>query len=130
MRIAVMCMAAALVGSAPALALPGKPLTAAHKKQIASAVKQQLKDPESAQFRWPAPHKFGLYCGWVNAKNSYGGYTGFQPFMIMGGVGDGPKSDGSFLVMDTTIGSSGDDQTIVLKMCSDHGFDMSGPPAS
>ena len=48
---------------------------------------QQLKDPESA--RWfglhvASPKKPGgppLLCGWVNSKNSFGGYVGFKPFL-------------------------------------------------
>jgi hypothetical protein len=117
---------AALIGiSSSGSALPSKPLTAANKQQIATAIRNLLKDPDSARFRWPAVREWGLYCGWVNAKNSYGGYTGFQPFMIIGGVGDGPRSDGKFLVIKAEIGGG---DGIVEKMCVDHGFDMSGPP--
>ena len=42
-------------------------------------VKEQLRDPESAQFQ---NVKNG--CGEVNAKNSYGGYTGFKKFYTKG----------------------------------------------
>lgn len=51
-------------------------------------VKQQLKDPSSAQFRnafitTPADDTSQIsYCGEVNAKNAYGGYTGFKPFFV------------------------------------------------
>ena len=127
MRFKASIFVTLLISSAIAGAAPTKPLTAAHKLQIAKHVKALLKDPDSAKFKWPAPTEFGLYCGWVNAKNSYGGYTGFEPFMVLGGVGDGPKSDGSFLVFQTTIGS-GDDLLTVVKMCSEHGFDMKKPP--
>jgi len=42
-----------------------------------------MKDPESARFEWPyefTPNKSGAdwTCARVNAKNSYGGYTGFK----------------------------------------------------
>lgn len=40
-------------------------------------VKSTLKDPESAEFR-----NVKGYCGEVNAKNSYGGYTGFDKFYV------------------------------------------------
>lgn len=107
----------------------GTTLSEQNKQIIARAVKDQLKDPDSAKFKWPAPLKFGLYCGWVNAKNSYGGYTGFQPYMVIGGVGTGSKSDGKFLIVgDVTIGSGDDDLMIVYKMCSEHGFSMEEPP--
>lgn len=41
-----------------------------------------LKDPDSSQFRglFLNPSKTAL-CGEVNAKNSYGGYVGFRPFV-------------------------------------------------
>jgi hypothetical protein len=62
-----------------------------------------LKDPDSAKFSdmkiLKASHSDGSFtfiCGRVNAKNSFGGYTGFQDFvvyrretnMIEGGIGD------------------------------------------
>lgn len=51
---------------------------------IESAVRQQLRDPDSAQFR---DIKIGtgddahFVCGYVNAKNGFGGYIGFTRFM-------------------------------------------------
>lgn len=48
-----------------------------------------LKDPDSAQFKdiaaSIAEEENGIVeaCGYVNAKSSYGGYTGFQPFSIV-----------------------------------------------
>ena len=46
-----------------------------------------LADPDNARFRNVeiVPHRFipsyFTLCGQVNARNSLGGYTGFQPFM-------------------------------------------------
>lgn len=40
-------------------------------------VRNSLKDPTSAKFQ-----NLKKYCGEVNAKNSYGGYTGFKKFYI------------------------------------------------
>ena len=65
------------------------------KLDAEKAVKAMLKDPASAQFS-------GLYvvfeppddgvrrvavCGYVNARNSYGGYTGKQRFVASGHIG-------------------------------------------
>jgi hypothetical protein len=50
-------------------------------------VKPALKDPDSAQFRgvFVSGNKlFWHVCGEVNSKNSFGGYTGFQRFMVDG----------------------------------------------
>lgn len=62
-------------------------LTKAEKATIARVIKQGLKDPDSAKFRW-VPYRYpekgaGSYCGYVNAKNSYGGYTGFEQFHVL-----------------------------------------------
>jgi hypothetical protein len=69
-----------LLAAYPALAEDDPAVIAAQAKLGA-----QLKDPESARFTGLviAPGK-GLVCGWVNAKNSYGGYVGYQPFFVMG----------------------------------------------
>ncbi len=48
-----------------------------------SSVKEQLKDPESAQFKIKAAAG-PIVCGTVNAKNSYGGYVGATRFMYNG----------------------------------------------
>lgn len=51
------------------------------------AIRQRLKDPDSAQFRnvrfysgGPSP----VACGEVNAKNAFGGYGGFERFVASG----------------------------------------------
>jgi hypothetical protein len=56
---------------------------------IESRYKEQLKDPYSAHFRkiqeasaWDQCIGLEKYIGEVNAKNSYGGYTGYQSFRI------------------------------------------------
>ncbi|NBX02899.1 MAG: hypothetical protein EBR02_02295 [Alphaproteobacteria bacterium] len=49
------------------------------------SVKLALKDPESAQFRNLKLDIFGDVCGEVNARNSFGGYTGFKVFQIIKG---------------------------------------------
>jgi hypothetical protein len=52
------------------------------------AVKQSLKDPESADFRNVYFHRgadnIPMTCGEVNAANSFGGKTGFQAFISAG----------------------------------------------
>lgn len=50
------------------------------EKETISSVKSSLKDPDSAQFQ-----NVKGYCGEVNAKNSYGGYTGFKRFISVDG---------------------------------------------
>lgn len=51
-------------------------------------VRRELKDPSSAEFKdiyvASTPKGGKKACGWVNAKNSYGGYVGFQRFISNG----------------------------------------------
>ncbi|QFU25272.1 hypothetical protein FS418_11180 [Shewanella sp. YLB-09] len=53
-----------------------------------NAVKQRLKDPNSAEFRNVYFHRgsdnIPVTCGEVNSKNSFGGYGGFQKFVSGG----------------------------------------------
>ena len=51
------------------------------------AVRAKLKDPDSADFRSVNFYAGGgtpVVCGEVNAKNSFGGFTGFEPFLAAG----------------------------------------------
>ena len=54
--------------------------------RVQDVVKRELKDPESARFEavsyFPAED---VACGSVNAKNSYGGYTGKEDFVYSHG---------------------------------------------
>lgn len=70
----------------PALA-QGKGYSALVEK-AKSTITRDLKDPESARFR-----NLGIYksttgkggvsvCGEINAKNSYGAYTGYRKFVV------------------------------------------------
>lgn len=66
------------------------------------AVKATLKDPESATFRdvivVRKPGSIAV-CGYINAKNGFGGYTGFKQFMARGSLAmvRSPESDREFV---------------------------------
>jgi hypothetical protein len=64
----------------------------------------QLKDPMSAQYRnlhqYSGHGDKAVYCGEVNSKNSFGGYTGFEMFIVDGNsettlIGQYSPTDGS-----------------------------------
>lgn len=61
------------------------PITPAMRTQIEIGVRGKLKDPESARFgemmAGVTPSGKTAVCGYVNAKNSFGGYTGEKPFI-------------------------------------------------
>jgi len=75
--------AAALPAARPNLL--SRDLSPAEKTALTHALSTTLKDPDSAKFDWgPVKYAQGStsteYCGIVNAKNSYGGYTGYQMY--------------------------------------------------
>lgn len=58
-----------------------------HRRSIAEdAVRAKLKDPDSAKFTEVTAIKIGgkphAICGYVNAKNSYGAYSGPRRFYV------------------------------------------------
>lgn len=52
-----------------------------------AAVLSELRDPSSAVFEQVELLSNGVVCGYVNARNGFGGYTGSQPFMFGDPVG-------------------------------------------
>lgn len=52
-----------------------------------ASVKARLKDPSSAEFGQVVVKSSGIVCGYVNAKNAFGGYTGEKAFISMGSQG-------------------------------------------
>jgi hypothetical protein len=58
------------------------------KADARQAVKAHLKDPSSAQFgeitRYADGDQPRAYCGTVNARNTFGGYGGYQRFIRVG----------------------------------------------
>jgi len=67
---------------------------ASNAEEAETLIKGILKDPNSANFRHVGvimPKQFdrthtGVDCGEVNARNSFGAYTGFTAFMVLSGI--------------------------------------------
>lgn len=78
MLIAAVCMALAGCGKSQAQKAADEAAMQEIKTQrvVRGFVMKHLKDPDSAEFR----NQSGL-CGEVNAKNGFGGYTGYRRFM-------------------------------------------------
>lgn len=87
----------------------------AAKEQVA----HHMRDPSSAQFREvrALKQKDGsvAVCGEVNGKNAYGGYAGFQKFVVHGGDVH-IQSDS----VDFTNASEVTEQTEALRAHTDH----------
>ena len=78
------------------LATPPTPVAIASKSTVATkanillaraAAKHMLKDPESARFSLEIQHAEAV-CGFVNSKNSYGGYVGESPYIYVNATRD------------------------------------------
>lgn len=87
LRWAVLGCACLIAGKAQAQDAGQAPVRLTQKQieVVKSGVRMKLKDPESARFDRSfvsAKDEKGLVtvCGYVNSKNSYGGYVGDTPF--------------------------------------------------
>jgi hypothetical protein len=55
------------------------PLQAAVKR----AADAELKDAPCARWKWPEQKaNRDIYCGWVNSRNSFAAYSGWQPYSV------------------------------------------------
>jgi len=96
----------------------------AEKEVVENGVKDELKDPESARFKW-VPVLDGepsFYCGMVNAKNSYGGYTGDVPFTVFIVWIEGEVKDAGIIGLGTTDPGSAR-SLATYQQCEKHGYD-------
>lgn len=75
--MAVACWAQATPKAKPKQVAKPDPIAISHER-----VKDILKDPDSAKFRNEFIARDGAVCGFVNAKNSYGGYGGFKRYIV------------------------------------------------
>lgn len=86
MRLWTIPLAASLVVSMAHAQDAGRIIRALRPVEVTllqEAVRARLLDPASAQFRMDGYREgSSFYCGYVNAKNRFGGYTGFQPFVV------------------------------------------------
>lgn len=91
---------------------------------VESTVKKTLKAPYSAHFEhgdFLETEKNSLYCGLVNAKNSYGAYTGNQLFSVMLMKND--RGEFKALSMDKNFADDKPlDQEIIAASCASAGY--------
>jgi hypothetical protein len=76
------------LGRSPTPAQVAEENAKSHAIGLMRGLKASLKDPESAKFgRITIDAKGALLCGEVNAKNSFGGYTGMDTFAYADAAG-------------------------------------------
>ena len=100
---AVLLVAVSVLSSVTVSAqAPGEPTLEEFRAVFETAILGELKDPDSAKFDWPyhfSHEQNGfLTCGYVNAKNSYGGYAGKAPVVAVYNNGSKPY----FNILDDT----------------------------
>ena len=100
-------------------------LTDEQIEYVQQGVRNVLKDPDSAVFgriiagALNASHASLVVCGWVNAKNSFGGYTGDKPFI---GTVEGVFIETAFTLSD--IGDTDTEALAVLILCDHYGLSL------
>jgi len=83
----ILMLAVALLAAA-GMSVEAAELTAKEKAVIMKVVKDQLKDPDSAKFKWGDISKsftnktYVDYCLLVDSKSAQGRYHGFRPYMV------------------------------------------------
>ncbi|WP_440863206.1 hypothetical protein [Symbiopectobacterium purcellii] len=103
-----------------------RPITEEEILAVEELVKENLKDPDSVKFYhgdYPYPDKTGIYCGYMNAKNSFGAFTGkqlFSNFVVRNndGIIVAPTMDFNKLTGEQY------DQDIISSNCASAGYDI------
>ena len=98
------------------------PVPAKLQASIRNKLNVTLFDGFSARYLWPPVRgRAGQYCGWVNAKNRMGAYTGFKLFAV--------KYDLKSLTADSVIIDDSDDQRVIEITCEVMGYSPKPPGA-
>ena len=79
------CLQSVNQPTAQIAAAPRRDLTQTEKLAIGAAIARKMKDPDSVKFLWMPvalieENGNTRYCGLINGRNSYGGFTGYTRF--------------------------------------------------
>jgi hypothetical protein len=95
------------------------PITPARQAQIKARFDNVLLDGVSARWKWQPQRSRLLYCGWVNAKNRMGAYSGWSPYYVM--------FEKSGRITSAKIVGSGDSPIVLETLCNSVGYNISSP---
>lgn len=103
-----------------------KPLTDEQIAIVKKTVGAKLLDDESARYKLgdflaTDEKQQGFYCGFVNAKNRFNAYTGYQPFMIFFLIN--PKTS-EYTAVVLTIASDEAGRNGLFETCKDKGYKL------
>lgn len=103
---------------------PGEPMSLSKRQneEVQKSVRKSLKDPDSAQFGPIRAVKVSMteaiVCGFVNARNSFGGYTGMKPFSTT--ILADPELTMTF--GSPSFGSTENEVVAILTVCEKYGI--------
>lgn len=119
-------LAAVIGGCAPQSSLPPAPLSpavlgAAEMAAVEKGLRDAMKDGPSARLGPVSAVRDGRgmvhVCGTVNGRNSYGGYTGFQPYVgVLSEFGSGDKR--VLLFAPAAFGSDATGEQVIRARCT------------
>ena len=97
-------------------------LTSDQVEKVRDGVRMRLKDPASAMFGTIVAGRRAdgriMHCGYVNARNSFGGYTGMRMFTGLLPVIQGITLSASVIA----FGETQTEDYVVRRMCSEAGL--------
>lgn len=126
--VALIATISALFIASPLAAQKTVPASPSLKQAVSALLAKELKDGMSAQYRWPdLVTESAVYCGFVNAKNSYGAYIGFKPFMVVGAEGKSGKYQVFSRVIWVSLTGDGVQQ-YAAKKCIESGYSITKIP--
>lgn len=118
-KLYVLLLALLIFGNGPTFA---RDLLDHEKELIVKAVKRNLLDPDSARFKWvPLQEEIRVYCGLVNSKNTFGGYTGDAPYIVFLFWTEQTLKGAMPLKIGTAAANS-TASTVVIKQCAENGY--------
>lgn len=123
-------LVASVFGATPAAA---RDLTEDEKAKIEKVLRHGARDADSVKFRWmplgvlqdtDPGFAGGIYCGMVNAKNGYGGYTGFEPYAVMLGFDQRDAGGDVLIYVEVIATSNGGLEQAIVETCLESGYDV------
>lgn len=104
-----------------------RPLTEPERLAVEKAIREEMKDPETAKFYhqdYPYPGSTHMYCGYVDGKNSYGAYAGKELFtaFIFPKTGKQELTVATFDINSSTGGPV--DLAVLSSMCAGAGYEI------
>lgn len=115
--------ATVLAGAAPGELAAPRELPLPLRQGIMRFLNARMLDGPASRYKWPAQRKSKLlYCGWINGKNTMGGYVGWRPFYVYFSL------DGTVERVQVYDPSDKADPIMFDALCKSNGYNIDTPP--